>query len=326
MSVFNGSQTVEAAIESILQQQFCEFVFIIVDDASTDATPGILARYAQADSRIRVITNPINQERCVSRNMAIQAADAEYVAIMDADDIALPHRFARQVAFLDAHPDVDVCGSFIELFGTQSGVSTYPVEHDSIIACFLFSNPMVHSTVMARRELFEVAWYDPAFRLAEDFDLFSRMALVHGGRFHNLPEILVRYRTHPGDFLRPWHVKVAERNLKVVGIIPSCREMELHAALVFDPPHRQASLFSVREVYAWFDRLTVDLSDCVCIHRQSLSKLLGRFCVDFARHSSVRENLVVLQGVRFLDGAGYGVYWRLVISIAKKMVSVLLRR
>ncbi|CAK7052054.1 MAG: hypothetical protein DELT_01087 [Desulfovibrio sp.] len=232
MSVFNGAQTVDATIESIRNQRFSDFTFIIVDDASTDATAEILARHARDDARIRVITNPVNQERCASRNTAIQASDSEYVAVMDADDIALPHRFSRQIAFLDAHPEVAICGAFVELFGEVCGVRSYPVMHDDIAAGLLFYNSMAHPALVCRRKCFDTAQYDVEFPLAEDYELLSRMVFGHGARCYNLPEVLLRYRTRPPEnsFL-PWHSEVLRRNIQRLGLEPTERELAIHAAL-----------------------------------------------------------------------------------------------
>lgn len=323
MSVFNGAQTVAASMESILSQEYEDFAFVIVDDASTDATPEILARYARQDRRIRLVGNRTNQERCISRNTAIHAVDSEYVAIMDADDMAEPHRLGAQVEFLDSHPEVDVCGGYIELFGEGAGIQTYPVEHDAIMAHFLFSNPVAHSTVMGRRALFGAAPYDPDFRLAEDFELFSRMALLHGGRFHTLPEVLLRYRLHPDTAFRPWHVRVLRRNLHAMGLVPNERELELHAALALDPLGEVAVRYPIAEVLAWLDRLFAVAVTSGRMPRQSLAGLLCKLCAGMVRHAPIWATLAALSTARFIGEGGFGAYCRIIENISKNMATFL---
>ena len=106
MPVLNGEKYLAEAIESILNQTFQDFEFIIVDDGSTDQTPEILRSYANKDSRIQIVTNPINRGIGYSRNRGIALSRGEYIANMDADDLCLPERFEKQVRFLDSHPDI----------------------------------------------------------------------------------------------------------------------------------------------------------------------------------------------------------------------------
>lgn len=104
MSVYNGETHLEECLKSICKQTFSNFEFIIVDDASTDRTADILKRWQRQDQRIRLLHNTENKERAISRNRAIMAARAPLIAVMDADDHALPTRLALQTAFLRRHP------------------------------------------------------------------------------------------------------------------------------------------------------------------------------------------------------------------------------
>ena len=113
MSVYNGERFLAPAIESILGQTFGDFEFLILDDGSTDATPRIVAGYAALDPRIRPIIRE-NRGLVASLNQLLEEARAPIVARMDADDISRPERFAKQAAFLDAHPDYGVIGCWTE--------------------------------------------------------------------------------------------------------------------------------------------------------------------------------------------------------------------
>ena len=101
LPVYNGEKHLSECIESILSQTFQDFEFIIVDDASTDNTPQLLKEYAKKDTRIKIVTHSINQKQTVAANTACKYAKGKYIARMDADDIALPNRFIKQVTFLE---------------------------------------------------------------------------------------------------------------------------------------------------------------------------------------------------------------------------------
>src|ERR1700716_545696 len=114
MPVFNGGSYLAAAVESVLKQSFGDFELLAIDDGSTDQSVSVLSGFARSDGRIRLITQA-NAGIVASLNRALGLARGEYVARMDADDVALPSRLAMQVAFLDGHPDVAVVGSAIRL-------------------------------------------------------------------------------------------------------------------------------------------------------------------------------------------------------------------
>src|SRR5689334_11102780 len=109
--VYNGAAFLREAIDSILQQTFTDFEYLIIDDGSTDATPDLLREAARVDGRIRVVTREAAGV-AVARNTGLSLARADLIAHQDADDLSLPDRLARQVAFLDAHPEVVMVGTF----------------------------------------------------------------------------------------------------------------------------------------------------------------------------------------------------------------------
>ena len=199
MPVYNGERYLGQAIESILNQTFRDFEFIIIDDGSTDGTAGILAHYQQIDSRIHVYLQE-NQGVTASRNRGCHLALGKYIAVMDADDISLPERLAREVNYLDEHPEVGVLGTCTEQID-ESGKRTQnrrmPTTPSLVGWCLIFGNCLEHSSVMMRRDVVEqLGFYRTELRLAEDYDLWSRASLVT--RVANIPEILVRYRVWEG--------------------------------------------------------------------------------------------------------------------------------
>lgn len=202
MPVYNAERYLAEAMESILGQTFRDFEFVIVDDGSTDNSSAILARYAAQDSRLRVHHQP-NSGICVTLNKALNLAVGEFIARMDADDVALPGRFEAQVAYLRQHPECIGIGCRVLLIDPE-GAPLCPFEvhltHEAIDEAHLHNiggAAITHPTLMARREaMMTVGGYRPEFVHAQDVDLFLRLAEV--GRLANLPEILLHYRRHIG--------------------------------------------------------------------------------------------------------------------------------
>lgn len=202
MPVYNGERYLQEAVESILAQTFTDLELIIVDDGSTDHTSEILTRFQ--DPRVRLVRNENNQGIVKSRNIGLKAARGEYIACMDADDVSLPRRFAKQVEFLDSHPEVGVMGTGV-LVMDSSGLRTLRrqiiTEHQVMRWGLCFFTPIMHSTVMMRRKVAEEAGgYRQEMVLAEDYDLWRRLSDVT--RLANLPDELVFLRRHNTNVTR----------------------------------------------------------------------------------------------------------------------------
>lgn len=196
MSVYNDDLFLTEAIESILGQSFGDFEFLIVDDGCTDGSGAIIDEYARRDSRIRPI-HQSNRGLIASLNRAIGEARAPLIARMDGDDVALPERFARQVAFLDAHPECGVVGTNFHNIDAAGRVTEcvdlHPLDHDGILAALGHYSPICHPSVMMRRAaLVGVGGYRPAYCYCEDFDLWLRLSMRT--RLANLPDRLLHYR------------------------------------------------------------------------------------------------------------------------------------
>ncbi|MEA2690371.1 MAG: hypothetical protein QOD51_2978, partial [Candidatus Eremiobacteraeota bacterium] len=154
LPVHDGETYVREAIDSILAQTFADFELIVVDDVSSDRTPEILA--SVRDPRLRVVRSDTKGGIAGSCNRAIALARGRYVARMDHDDISLRRRFARQVAFLDAHPDVAICGTWVRMFagGWRRDRKLEP-DSERIRCLFLMFNVLSHPSVMIRRDVLE---------------------------------------------------------------------------------------------------------------------------------------------------------------------------
>lgn len=194
MSVRNGERYLSEAVDSILNQTFTNFEFIVVDDASDDTTPYVLDRYN--DSRIIRLRNETHLGLPSSLNRGLQIAQGVYVARMDADDVSLPERLQRQYDTIVATPDLDVLGTWSRIVTLANRVvceSRPPTTHNMIVWTLLFHNPLVHPSVMLRSSLLkDSGGYDPNYELSQDYELWTRLAFK--ARFSNLPETLITYR------------------------------------------------------------------------------------------------------------------------------------
>jgi glycosyltransferase involved in cell wall biosynthesis len=207
LPVYNGAEFIVEAVTSVLEQSFRDFELLVIDDGSTDTTRELLAPLAARDSRLHVLAEP-HRGLVGSLNHGIAVAQGSLIARMDADDAALPGRFAAQVAYLDAHPDCVVVGtSIIKVDSGGRAKSGKKAVPDWVLPTFepLAFPPVIggvpHPTAMIRASaLAQVGGYRPYFYNAEDRDLWARLWSV--GRIHQLPDVALRYRVHAGSVTR----------------------------------------------------------------------------------------------------------------------------
>ena len=191
--VYNGEKYLKEAIESILHQTFTDFEFLIINDGSTDRSVEIIQSYT--DSRIRMIHNDKNLKLIATLNKGLDIAQGEYVARMDCDDISLPERLARQVAFMDSNRDVGICGTWAKTIGDDPGhIFSYEINSKKIKAQLLFDCCLAHPSIIMRRALlvkYNLKYYESDLH-AEDWGLWQRASVCFD--LSNIPEILLLYR------------------------------------------------------------------------------------------------------------------------------------
>jgi glycosyltransferase involved in cell wall biosynthesis len=193
MPVYNCELYIREAVDSILNQTFTDFEFLIIDDASTDETVTIIKTYN--DSRIQLIQKPANSGYTNSLNHGLKIAKGKYIARMDGDDISLPERFEKQVNFLDANPNILLCGSWFNVIGTDV-IIRLPENFEAIKLALLRKSCIAHPSVMMRNNKLHQfnIFYDVKTEPAEDYDLWVRLSAI--GELYNLPEVLLDYRVH----------------------------------------------------------------------------------------------------------------------------------
>jgi glycosyltransferase involved in cell wall biosynthesis len=236
MPVYNGAKYLNESIDSILNQTLTNFEFIIIDDASTDDSVGIIKSYDS--SRIRLVENKKNVGQSATLNKGLSLAKGKYIARMDQDDISMPERLERQAEFMEDNPQIGVCGSWLQLMGKFDGILELETKSEDIKMNLLTNQNLAHPAVMIRKDTL-VKYdlnYNPAYSIAQDYDLWVRM--FEFCSFANIPEALIKYRMHDNQNSK----KMGEQNhvetnnvlmnlLERIGIQPNDSDLIIHKKL-----------------------------------------------------------------------------------------------
>lgn len=199
MPVYNAERYLREAIDSILAQTFTDFELLLINDGSTDGSVSIIESYD--DPRIRLAHNERNLGLVPTLNKGIDLARGEYIARMDSDDVSMPERLEKQVAFMDANSDCSVVAAKIlqiDEDGRELGLwkgDAGAVTPQGICSRLPFVCCLAHPTVMARTSILQAYRYNPARRHVEDYDLWLRLC-ADGRKIEKLDEQLLRYRVH----------------------------------------------------------------------------------------------------------------------------------
>lgn len=198
MPAYNSEKYISEAIESILNQTFKDFEFIIIDDASTDKTWDIIQDYAKRDARIVSLKNDSNLRISFTLNKGVLIARGKYVARMDADDWSYPDRLGKQVEVLEKNPETVICGGSIDVANIDMqhlNYRRYPLTDRKVRFAMFIYNPFAHPCVMYRLDAIKKAGlYNVYYLVAEDYDLYFRLGNI--GKFANIPDLLLRLRVH----------------------------------------------------------------------------------------------------------------------------------
>lgn len=219
MPVYNGEKYLVEAIESVLNQTFEDFDLLVLNDNSTDSTSKILENFCKKDNRVKVITKSKNEGPANLRNEGIEKANTPLIALLDADDIALPTRFEKQIQILEADDELALCGTWFTIFGDKKEkIIKHAVMHDDLKVQFLHSCGLGNSTVMFKKSAIQDLRFEHKYVPAEDYGLWSEF--IANSKFYNIPESLVRYRWHPGNISQ-----TKEENLRIAEIAIKKRQL-----------------------------------------------------------------------------------------------------
>jgi len=235
---YNREAHIADAVGSVLAQTFADFELLVIDDGSSDGTVAVVESFH--DPRIVVARHEQNQGIPRTRNHALALARGEYLANLDSDDLCHPRRLERQVAFLDAHPDHAVVGTWgrdVDEGGRRRRrVRREPLRAADVDVHLLFRCALRNRSVMLRTAVAREYGYDEAFTRCQDYELHARMAAHH--RLANLPEVLVYARQHEGRFTRAtWELgrerklAIMAAELRALGLEPDDEDLARHYAL-----------------------------------------------------------------------------------------------
>lgn len=205
MPVLNGDKShLKLSIDSILEQTFEDFEFIIVDDGSNAETKALLQAAAQKDRRIVIVTNEVNIGVGESLNIGLAKASGEYIARHDADDIAKPQRFLTQFTYMQANPNIDLCCSSVDMIDMEGRyIKKHPCSTDSKLleAELLLNSRLCHPSLMIKTDLLKDVSGYPVTKNAQDYLLFLKL-LGHNKTFGGIDECLVDYRINTQSITR----------------------------------------------------------------------------------------------------------------------------
>jgi glycosyltransferase involved in cell wall biosynthesis len=235
MPVYNGETYLSEAIESILNQSYRNFEFIIVNDGSTDRSEEIIKSYS--DARIKYITNPHNLRLIATLNRGIEFSQGAYIVRMDADDISLPQRIEKQVGWMEAHPDYGLIGSWFEDFDGKSAprVVKYSSDDTQIRVRHLYQTHIAHPTAVLRKSVIDKynLRFDADFDHGEDYAFWVQMSAYC--KLSNYPEMLVRKRDHAQNVSNKYAqiqsdtcARVKKLQFEAMGISITRDEIELY--------------------------------------------------------------------------------------------------
>jgi glycosyltransferase EpsE len=219
MGAYNCQSTIKKAIDSIRSQTFKDWEFLVCDDASVDGTWEVLKEIASKDNRIIIIKNQCNLGLAGALNNCISQAQGDYLARQDADDVSVYTRLEEQVAYMDAHSDIAVLGTFMSLFGEDGfswGINRPPINPSMLD--WIKGSAVIHASVMMRRNDIEsIGRYNERAIRVEDYNLWMRM-ISRGYQIRTLPRVLYNVHWDYSDYSRKaFKHRITEAKVRLSG-------------------------------------------------------------------------------------------------------------
>ena len=213
MPVYNGERFLKETIDSVLAQSYFDFIFLIINDGSTDSSAEIIHSYS--DKRIIYQENEKNIGLVATLNNGIEMVDTDFLARMDADDLWHPTKLEKQIKLLDSRPDVGLCGTSIRKFGAFEGDFIFPADNEGLKVGFLFYCCMSHPSVIFRMSFLKESGlrYKEDYFPAEDYKMWTDC--LEKTQIYNIPEILVYYRQHNNQITQDSNILQLEKTNQV---------------------------------------------------------------------------------------------------------------
>lgn len=274
MPVYNCAEYLSESVDSILNQSFTDFEFLIINDASTDNTKEILAGYK--DQRIVYLENQENKKLAACLNVGIKQAKGKYIVRMDGDDRCVPNRIEKLVRYMEENISIDICSSWLSTFQERQTIFKYPESHDDIVCGMLFNSNLAHPASIWRKDslLEKDIWFDESIRYGQDYDFWVN-CIMSGLRFGVIPEVLYHYRivtTEDKSVGKRETVHIVRlRQLSILGINPNNTETQIHLALAESRFHELPTIWVVEN---WLIKLNYHNNQIRFYNNSVFKKLL----------------------------------------------------
>lgn len=260
MPVYNAEHYLNESIDSILNQSYSDFEFVILNDGSTDRSAEVIQSYT--DKRIRFIDNPKNLGLIASLNIGLEICKGIYIVRMDQDDFSLPQRIEKQVRFMDENPEYGLIGCWFEDFGEniETKVVRYSSDDTHIRIRHLYQTHIAHPTAVLRKSVIDEhnLRFNPELVHGEDFAFWVQMSAYC--KLSNYPEMLVRKRDHPRNISNKYAqtqqetcAKVKQKQFEKMGLTISREEIELYTR--FANPDWTFSLQEMEIMHALLEKI-----------------------------------------------------------------------
>ena len=280
MSVCNGETYLHEAIDSIINQSFSDFEFVIINDGSSDKSLSIIQSYS--DKRIILVDNNGNKGLIYSLNKGIELSQGKYIARMDADDISLSNRFEKQIQFLESNSEIGVCGcDYIQFHETKETYFNAFKRHDETLAWMLFNSSVIHPSLMIRTSVLknQQPVFNSNFKHAEDYELWSRLLFIC--KFSAVNETLVKYRVHDGQVTQIHNSEqinsanaIREHILKRAGFSFSEKDLSIHCKI--GSSQLLKSFEDLKNAEFWLNSLLLQNKKMQLINESIFKSILGK--------------------------------------------------
>jgi glycosyltransferase involved in cell wall biosynthesis len=303
MPCYNAGNYLAMSIESIINQSFCDFELILINDGSTDDTDIIISSFT--DKRIKYINNPGNLGLINSLNIGINVARGMFIARMDADDIAHSTRIETQIKFLKENPSYSIVGSYANIINSIGQIKcrklTVPIEDKEIKTALFFQNSFIHPSILVKSEVIKRIKYSLNYEVAEDYFLWVK--ILENNKGYNLPIVLLDYRIHNTNTSSKYRSIQNESVLKIytylfdklfVSFNPDF--INAHFKLCIQ---NNAVLFNFED-YALVEKYTINLCKQIKAYRNEIDevlflKLVREKWINFTKY------LIKTQLINYLD-------------------------
>ncbi len=227
MPLYNNEKYVGEAIGSLLAQSFGDFELIVVNDCSTDSSLEVVKNFN--DPRIKILNNEVNEGIVYSRNKGLEVAQGKFIAPFDSDDVAMPEKFMRQIAYLKKHPEIGLLGSWVLLINQEGHTMKQHwklnANQNMVPSLMLFKNYFTHSAIILRRDAIPKEGYKSGFDMVEDYKLCCDVA--RKWKVWNFPQYLLKYRIHQTSITKSYPYNLALQEEKIFRILFNNLEMDL---------------------------------------------------------------------------------------------------